>query len=154
MKILKRYDEGGKFSLKDLIAAYKDTKPERSKISWERDELGLTEGNAAGDYVTTFLKNLTPEEQDKLLKSGDIDKVTERRNFITDSKNSRGASPTGGGGVTILKGEGLRRKYKGTDEGGIELSTRKGTINPFKRLKDALQSLKPQPKKYANPRFL
>ena len=71
--VKKKYDEGGRFSLKDLIAAYKATKPKRSKISWEGDELGLTEGDATGDNTTTFLKNLTPEQQNALLRRGDID---------------------------------------------------------------------------------
>jgi len=141
----KKYDEGGRFSLKDLIAAYKATKPERSEISWGSDELGLTEGDATGDNTTTFLKNLTTEEQEELLRSGDIDKIIERQG---------GASATGGGGVTVLKGEGYKKKYKGTEGGGIDLFTREGTINPFKRLGAAFRSLKKQPTTYANPRFL
>jgi|TARA_R100000329_G_scaffold32369_1_gene30020 hypothetical protein len=143
--VKKKYDDGGKFSLKDLLAAYKATKPKRGEYSFESDELGITEGDATGDNTTTFLKNLTPEQQDELLRSGAIDKIIEREG---------GASATGGGGVTVLKGEGYKKKYKGTEGGGTDISYREGTINPFKRLGAAFRSLRPRETTYANPRFL
>ena len=143
--VKKKYDDGGKFSLKDLLAAYKATKPKRGEYSFESYELGITEGDATGDNTTTFLKNLTPEQQDELLKSGAIDKIIEREG---------GASATGGGGVTVLKGEGYKKKYKGTEGGGTDISYREGTINPFKRLSAAFRSLRPRETTYANPRFL
>ena len=143
--VKKKYDEGGKFSLKDLLAAYKATKPKRGEYSFDSDELGITEGDATGDNTTTFLKNLTAEQQDELLRSGAIDKIIEREG---------GASATGGGGVTVLKGEGYKKKYKGTEGGGTDISYREGTINPFKRLGAAFRSLRPRETTYANPRFL
>ena len=143
--VKKKYDDGGKFSLKDLLAAYKATKPKRGEYSFDSDELGITEGDATGDNTTTFLKNLTAEQQDELLRSGAIDKIIEREG---------GASATGGGGVTVLKGEGYKKKYKGTEGGGTDISYREGTINPFKRLGAAFRSLRPRETTYANPRFL
>tara|TARA_R110000737_G_C14576923_1_gene485014 strand:- start:625 stop:1062 length:438 start_codon:yes stop_codon:yes gene_type:complete len=145
MILKKRYNKGGKFSLKDLMQAYKATKPERGEYSFSASELGLAEGNAFGENETTFLSTLTPERQEELLESEEIDKIIER---------DGGALPTGGGGVTVIKADGSKKKFKGTEGGGTDFSYRKGTANPFKRIQAALLSLKKKPKKYANPRFL
>ena len=157
----KKYNKGGKFSLKDLVRAYKATKPERGEYSYDYDELGLGSNllnedndpdNPTPSDQDVYIKNLNTETQQELLESGEIDKITERRrDWHTGDK---GANPTGGGGVTIIKSDGSRKKYKGNDEGGTDVSYREGTANPFKRLKAALLALKGPPKKYANPRFL
>jgi hypothetical protein len=172
MILKKRYNKGGKFSLKDLMQAYKATKPKRGKYSYDYDELGLGSNLLNEDHdpdnptpsdQDVYIKNLNTETQQELLESGEIDKIIERRrDWHTGDK---GANPTGGGGITIIKNDGSRKKYKGNnsspypkgmrgDEGGIDVSYREGTANPFKRLKAALLALKGPPKKYANPRFL
>lgn len=151
--ILKRkYNKGGKFSLKDLVQAYKATKPKRGEYSFSASELGrggdlfAPENDYARHEPTdVYLKDLEPELQQELLESGEIDKIKER---------DGGALPTGGGGVTVIKADGSKRKFKGTEGGGTEFSYREGTANPFKRIQAALLSLKKKPKKYANPRFL
>lgn len=149
----KKYNKGGKFSLKDLVQAYKATKPKRGKYSYDYDDLGwgsklLNEDN---DDQEVYIKNLNTKNQQELLESGEIDKIIERRQEIFGDD---GANPTGGGGITIIKNNGDRKKYKGTDEGGTDVSYREGTSNPFKRFKAAMLALKGPPKKYANPRFL
>ena len=161
MILKKRYNKGGKFSLKDLMQAYKATKPKRGEYSYDYDELGLGSNllnedndpdNPTPSDQDVYIKNLNTETQQELLESGEIDKIIERRrDWHTGDK---GANPTGGGGVTIIKSDGSRKKYKGNDEGGTDVSYREGTSNPFKRLKAALLALKGPPKKYANPRFL
>ena len=160
MIVVKKYDKGGKFSLRDLIKAYKDTKPERGEYSYGINELGNVVAKEdfvddsgilvkKGDDYTKSLGTLSPEGQEQLYKSGKIHNIRERRG---------GASPTGGGGVTILKGKNYKKKYEGTEGGGLDVSYRKGTMNPFKRLKAALQSLKVDKIKeqnvHSNPRFL
>ena len=158
--VKKKYDDGGKFSLKDLLAAYKATKPTKGKYSYEPGELGTlftAEEDMPsqksgiiekGDQYYMELPNLDPEVQERKLRLGLIDKIKERQG---------GASATGGGGVTVLKGDEyipFKKKYKGTEGGGTDISYRYGTTNPFKRLKAALQSLRPKETTYANPRFL
>ena len=141
MIVVKKYKDGGKFSLKDLIKAYKDTKPERTNIKH------LPTDEEAIDVMR--ITGLNPKKREELLRTGEIKKIRERRGC---------ASSTGGGGVTIIKGKDYKKKYEGTEDGGISMSYRRGTINPFKRLKAALQSLRANKIKeqnvHSNPRFL
>ena len=138
--------------MRDFLAAYRATRPERYKIEYGAGDLGLGSLKEAeedmgdiekGEEYTTYLKNLTPEMQEQLLRSGHRIRET-----------GGGANPEGGGGVTVIKGDDLKKKYVGSEGGGMEVSVRKGTINPFKRLRTAFQSLKTQQGPYVNPRGL
>jgi len=159
--VKKKYDEGGdvpsigeksgkhKFSLKDLIQQYKLYKPRRYKKEYTSDDLGSqvaeedfvdVGGNPVeeGDEYTRYLMDLDPETQKEMIEKGEIS--------VKDIRGGAGAE--GGGGKSIVKvlkgGKYIPQRivYKGTKEGGTEVKTRYGKINPFKTLKESIQSLR------------
>ena len=71
MIVVKKYKDGGKFSLKDLIKAYKDTKPERTNVKH------LPTDEEAIDVMR--ITGLNPKKREELLRTGEIKKIRERR---------------------------------------------------------------------------